>query len=317
MTTSNSGRTATPRIERILVAVDSSSASTRATAYIRYLAGTGVQVRIISVAENPRTLVPLGSFAEANLQAVREELLREARKAAAHAKESLAKSDAEIEAAVIELSTQGGDTANVLINAANEWKADLLVVGARQHHGLLRWVEGTISEPVTTKTSCSILVVPASYDAEIPDFPRRILFALDGSPASIDAMRFALQLATPEAHLRAIYVVDRAVLLTDFIPIHLLEDAFMEEGRITLANAAGVFANLSNRADTGLLRTKPTSDDVPHMIVREAERWHADLVVVGTHGRRGLARWFLGSVAARTARITHTPLLLARPIVHL
>jgi nucleotide-binding universal stress UspA family protein len=129
-------------------------------------------------------------------------------------------------------------------------------------------------------------------------------------------MRFGLQLATPEAHLRAVYVIDRAVRLTDFVPIHLLEDAFMDEGRTALANAAGVFANLSNHVETGLLRTKPASDDVPHKIVRESERWHADLVIVGTHGRRGVARWFLGSVAARTARITHTPLLLARPRLH-
>jgi nucleotide-binding universal stress UspA family protein len=290
--------------------------SGRAAGYIRYLATTGVQVRVISVAENPRTLLPLGSIAEAGLQAVREGLLREAREAAAHAKESLAKANAEVEADVIELSTHSGDTANVLIDAATEWKADLLVVGARQRHGLLRWVEGTVSEPVTTQTPCSILIVPASYDAEIPEFPRRILFALDGSPASLDAMRFGLQLATPEAHLRAVYVIDRAVRLTDFVPIHLLEDAFMDEGRTALANAAGVFANLSNHVETGLLRTKPASDDVPHKIVRESERWHADLVIVGTHGRRGVARWFLGSVAARTARITHTPLLLARPRLH-
>ncbi|SAL63339.1 universal stress protein [Caballeronia humi] len=312
MTTANTSSTATSGIKRILIGVESSPVSARAAAYIRYLAVPGVKVRIISVAENPRTLLPLGSIAEAGLQTVREELFREASEAAAHAEESLAQCNCDVEADVIELSTHSGDTAKVLIDAATEWKADLLVVGARQRHGLLRWVEGTVSEPVTTQTPCSILVFPASYDAEIPESPRRILFALDGSLASLDAMRSGLQLAPPEAHLRAVYVIDRAVRLTDFIPIHLLEDAFIEEGRTALANAEGVFADLSNHVETGLLRTKPTSDDVPHKIVREAERWRADLVVVGTHGRRGLARWFLGSVAARTARITPTPLLMAR-----
>jgi len=37
-----------------------------------------------------------------------------------------------------------------------------------------------------------------------------------------------------------------------------------------------------------------------------------DLLVLGTHGRRGIARWLLGSVAARTARLVDTPVLLAR-----
>jgi nucleotide-binding universal stress UspA family protein len=44
--------------------------------------------------------------------------------------------------------------------------------------------------------------------------------------------------------------------------------------------------------------------------VREANAWRADLLVMGTHGRRGAARWVLGSVARRVVGITCTPLLL-------
>ncbi|MFM0514472.1 universal stress protein [Paraburkholderia sp. RL17-373-BIF-A] len=313
MTTSSANRAAASGIKRILIAVDSSSVAARAAAYIRYMAVPGVQVRIVSVAENPRVLVPLGSMTDTELQTARAELFRNANEAVAHVKEIFAPVNVDVDVGVLELSKQGGYTANALIDAATEWQADLLVVGARQHHGLLRWVEGTVSEFVTTQAPCSILIVPASYVAEIHESPRRILFALDGSGASLDALRFGLLFAAPESSLRAVYVIDRAVRLTDFVPIHVLEDAFKEEGRSILAAAAGVFANLSNRVETGLVKTELTGDDVPHTIVREAQRWHADLVVVGTHGRRGLARWFLGSVAARTARITQNPLLLARP----
>jgi nucleotide-binding universal stress UspA family protein len=219
----------------------------------------------------------------------------------------------DVESEVIQPSRQGGYTANALIDAAAQWKADLLVVGARQHHGMLRWIEGTVSEYVTTAAPCSILVVPAGYEADIGPSPQRIVFALDGSAASLSALRFGLRLARPESRLRAIYVVDRAVRLTDFVPIHVLQQAFIEEGHAALAAAASVFAELSNHAETALVKTEPVNDDVPHTIVRDAERWHADLLVVGTHGRRGVARWFLGSVAARTARLARTPLLLARP----
>jgi len=119
-----------------------------------------VQVRIVSVAENPRTLFPLGSVAEAGLQRVREELSREASEVVARAKEAFAKCNSDVDTDVIELSMFGGYAAGVLIDPATKWKADLLVVGARQHHGLLRWVEGTVSEFVTTRTPCSIIVVP-------------------------------------------------------------------------------------------------------------------------------------------------------------
>jgi len=316
VTTLSTDGTSRFRIKRILIAVDSSSVSARAAAYIRYMAVPGVQIRIVSVVDNPRAPLPFEFVTDAELETAHAELFRDARDAVAQAKEAFAHGNGDIETDVIDLSKQGGYAANALIDAATEWKADLLVVGARQHHGMLRWVEGTVSEFVTTQAPCSILVIPASYGAEIHESPRRVLFALDGSPVSLDALRFGLQLVTPEAHLRAIYVVDRAVRLTDFMPIRVLEDAFADEGKNALANATAIFAHWPNHVETKLLRTKPTSDDVSHTIVREAERWHADLVVVGTHGRRGPARWLLGSVAARTARITHAPLLLARPTPH-
>jgi nucleotide-binding universal stress UspA family protein len=59
-----------------------------------------------------------------------------------------------------------------------------------------------------------------------------------------------------------------------------------------------------------LIKTGRTSDDVAHTIVREASNWHAQLIVMGAHGRRGMSRWLLGSVAGRVAHLAQTPLLL-------
>lgn len=306
-------RNARSEVKRILVAVDASPQSVRAAEYVCHMALSDASIRIVSVAENPRTLLPLGSMADAELELARDELTHDAENAVARARSIFADAGINVESEVIQPSRQGGYTANALIDAGAQWKADLLVVGARQHHGMLRWVEGTVSEYVTSEAPCSILVVPAGYKADIGPSPQRIVFALDGSAASLDALRFGLRLARPESRLRAIYVVDRAVRLTDFVPIHVLQQAFIEEGHAALAAAASVFAELSNHAETALVKTEPVNDDVPHTIVRDAERWHADLLVVGTHGRRGVARWFLGSVAARTARLARTPLLLARP----
>jgi nucleotide-binding universal stress UspA family protein len=44
--------------------------------------------------------------------------------------------------------------------------------------------------------------------------------------------------------------------------------------------------------------------------VHDASGWHADMIVMGTHGRRGVTSWVLGSVARRVARIAPTPVLL-------
>ncbi|MBW0445847.1 universal stress protein [Paraburkholderia phenoliruptrix] len=313
MSSSERGADGAAAIRRILIAVDASPESARAADYVCHMTLPGALIRIVSVAENPRVLLPLGSMTDAELQLARTELARDAEQAVARAKKMFADAGIEVESGVIEIARQGGYTANALIDAAAQWGADLLVLGARQHHGMMRWVEGTVSEFVTTRALCSILIVPAGYEADIGPSPQRILFALDGSVASLDALHAGCRLARSDSRLRAIYVVDRAVRLTDFVPIHVLEEAFIEEGEAAMARARSVFETLGNTAETALVKTEPVSDDVSHAIVRDAERWHADLLVLGTHGRRGVARWLLGSVAARTARLARTPVLLARP----
>lgn len=295
---------------RVLIAVDASLASQQALAYARHLVPAGGKVRLISVADNPHTLVPMGRLVAGALEAAREELLADAVDALNRAQEAFAQCEAEIETGIVDLSTHGGNVASALIDEAISWQADLLVVGARQHHGMLRWIEGTVSEPLAKRSRCPLLIVPEHANGHPDRLPARILFALDCSPPALEALRYGLRFATHETDVHAIYVVDRGVRLTDLVPIDALEDAFIEEGTAALAASKPALESVSERASTALLKTERAGDDVAHAIVRAADRWHAELIVMGTHGRRGMTRWVLGSVAQRVAQLTHVPLLL-------
>jgi nucleotide-binding universal stress UspA family protein len=295
---------------KILIAVDSSTASRQALAYARNFLPYGAEVRLVSVAENAHSLFPTGRYVGEALDLVRDELLRDATEALEQARNWMAQCDVRIEMEVIDLSKHGSDVVSALVDAADSWGADLLVTGARQHHGPQRWVEGTVSEPLTSRLRCPMIVVPESYSTTDGHLPERILFAVDGSPQSMSALEYGIRFATPDTYLRAVYVIDRAVRLSDFFPIDALEDAFVDEGKRALAAAEPVLAGVSARTATALVRTDQSSDDVAHTIVREASDWDAHLVVMGTHGRRGIARWILGSVAGRVAHITQKPLLL-------
>jgi nucleotide-binding universal stress UspA family protein len=295
---------------RVLLAVDGGEATVRAAEYAHVLFAGRAKLALVSVAQNPRTLFPLGATTHGFLAAARDELLADAR--AALQKVEALMPGAEVESEVVDLSIRNGDTVQALLETAAHWQADLLVMGARHHHGLLRWIEGTVSEPVTRRADCSLLLVPETSRVRTNQRPSRIVFALDGSAHSLGALRTGLQLATADTQLRAIYVVDRAVHLFDIAPVDMLEGAFREEGSVSLELASRIFAEFGFRAETALIETHRTNDDVPHAIVRDAQQWNADLLVVGTHGRRGLARWFLGSTAARTLRLADTPVLLAR-----
>ncbi|MPW18318.1 universal stress protein [Paraburkholderia sp. CNPSo 3157] len=296
--------------QRVLVAVDGTEASVRAAEYVNALFAGEAQIALVSVVQSPHTLFPLGATARNVLAAARDELLQDAR-TALHEIEAMF-SGTQPETELVELSKHNGDTVQALLDVAARWRADLVVMGARHHHGLSRWVEGTVSEPVTQRTGCSLLLVPENSRVPTNRRPERIVFALDGSVHSLVALRMGLQFAAANTELRAVYVLDRAVHLFDFAPVDMLENAFLEEGQTVLELAARIFAEHQWSANTALIETNRANDDVPHAIVRDAQRWNADLLVVGTHGRRGLARWFMGSVAARTLRLADTPVLLAR-----
>lgn len=295
---------------RVLVAVDASPASRQALAYARNIVAHGGNVRFVGVADNPRTLAPTGRLVGDTLERARAELLQDAADALDHAEDAFAQCNVQIETELIDLSKHGGNIADALIDDALAWQADLLVVGARQHHGVSRWIEGTVSEPLARLSRCPILIVPEHAKANLGHLPTRILFALDSSRPALNALRYGIRFATRETHVRAIYVVDRAVRLSDLVPIDVLEDAFSEEGSAALAAAKPILEGVSERASTTLLKTERTGDDVAHAIVRAADNWHAELIVMGTHGRRGMARWMLGSVAQRVAQLTRAPLLL-------
>lgn len=145
---------------------------------------------------------------------------------------------------------------------------------------------------------------------------RKILVPVDGSNTSFMGLEHAIALAKDQdASIRILNVVDEMVLSTMMVepvavPIDdILESMRVEGGRvldkaIARANKAGVKAEAVQVASRG----KPVSDT----ILADARRCRADVIVMGTHGRRGLNRLLLGSDAERVLRDSPVPVLLTR-----
>ncbi|MDL5448127.1 hypothetical protein QSH86_25235, partial [Escherichia coli] len=70
------------------------------------------------------------------------------------------------------------------------------------------------------------------------------------------------------------------ICFTDVVPIYALRDAFIEEGEAALGNAAPMLAKVSAHATTTLIETAQANDDIAQAILREAEKWHAELIVM-------------------------------------
>lgn len=147
---------------------------------------------------------------------------------------------------------------------------------------------------------------------------QRILVAIDGSDTSSLALDHAVQLAKDQrARVRIVHVLESFRYAASmaggypFDPTPLWE-ALREEGRKALLTAEAKAHGAGVEVETVMLEGDEASQRVASTVAKEAQHWDADLIVLGTHGRRGLDRLFVGSVAETLVRMAPTPVLLVR-----
>ena len=144
---------------------------------------------------------------------------------------------------------------------------------------------------------------------------KRILVAVDGSHAADQALQEAINLAKElQAQLRIVHVVDivNINLGAEFPNSSEISDAMTRNGREILRKAEAVTREAGISVVTRLIEIDTLGHRIPEMIAADAEAWPADLIVICTHGRRGLSHLFLGSVAEGVVRIATKPVLLIR-----
>ncbi len=143
---------------------------------------------------------------------------------------------------------------------------------------------------------------------------RQILVPIDGSATAERALQEAIRLADGEARLRLVYVLEEIFPLDTegyaFIDYATLQEAVRHTGERTLDQAAKQARQSGAATETALLEAK--GERLANVINDEARRGQADLIVIGTHGRSGLNRLLLGSVAEGVARSAPVPVLLVR-----
>ena len=142
---------------------------------------------------------------------------------------------------------------------------------------------------------------------------KRILVPIDGSDTSNLALKEAMALAKDQhSTLRLFHVVDLTTAYSIVNAPHVVEhqSALQAEGQKVVAGASELILAAAIEFDSKRVTT--FDKRIHDLIEEEANQWPADLIVIGTHGRRGIQRLFLGSVAEGLARITRRPLLLIR-----
>jgi len=142
---------------------------------------------------------------------------------------------------------------------------------------------------------------------------QRILAAVDGSDTSNLALQEAIRLAKDQsATLRLFHVVDLTMAYSSVEAPHVLEyQKVMEEaGKRVIADCSAAAHAAGIQFDSKCVSM--FGRHIYDVIEEAVKEWNADLIVIGTHGRRGVRRLLLGSVAEGFMRVSSKPVLLIR-----
>jgi nucleotide-binding universal stress UspA family protein len=201
-----------------------------------------------------------------------------------------------------------GEPYSTIVDYAGSRGIDLVVMPTRGRRGLERFLLGSTTERVVRESDVPVLTLrPAG---EPPAYPYRdVLVATDGSDGARAALRVGVDVANGAgATLHVLSVVDTASLGVD-VRTDIQTDA-MRESANEVVEEATAFAT-----DAGVESVSGTVEEAAsvHRAIRSYVEDHdVDLVVAGTHGRSGLDRYVLGSVAERLVRTSPVPVLTVR-----
>jgi len=146
---------------------------------------------------------------------------------------------------------------------------------------------------------------------------KRILVPVDGSKTSTLGLGEAIKLARDQgAVLRLIHVVDELIMSGGMGGATAYSgnviEILREGGATILKDAETLVGERGGSAESVLLER--FGGQAASLIVEEARNWKADLIVLGTHGRRGIRRMLMGSDAEEILRTSPVPVLLVRSI---
>lgn len=212
-----------------------------------------------------------------------------------------------------------GDADAEILRYTERTGGDLIAMATHGRGGVLRWAFGSVARKVLPQATVPVLIVRPAGEPERPAQPaaiRTILVPLDGSERAEAVVPLACDIA--RAHGARVTLARAVPFVTMLIgsayePMVAPEyyDEIMEEMR---AGAQKYLTAVSHTVSaSGVpVETVVKEGDAPLSLLEMLDTNAYDLVIMSTHGRTGVKRWVLGSVAERLVEAAHTPVLLIR-----
>ena len=204
---------------------------------------------------------------------------------------------------------KGEDAYHNIVDEAAKSKSTMIVMGRRGRTGLKRLMMGSVTARVIGHAPCSVLVVPKAANLEF----KSIVVATDGSAYSDAAVSEALGLAKRNGSLLTVIAVVPSELATPTdIDFTINQREVMAEKEMHNAEKNAKAVKDAAQKEGISVKAFVMSGKPPEAILHIAEERRADLIVLGSHGRTGVERLLMGSVAERVIVLASCPVLVVK-----
>jgi nucleotide-binding universal stress UspA family protein len=204
-----------------------------------------------------------------------------------------------------------GDPADTLVHFAQAHHADLVVLGSSGQSRLTKYILGGVANKVLRRTQQAVICVPSDRARPFT----KVLMATDFSECSRAALEFAWKLTRVyDAAIEVLHVTSRAWNFPEDLSVGIPDDHqnWFELLRREAEAEQKKFVGAAVTAGVQVNGTVVEAGSPAHTILDYAERSGADVIALGTHGRSGVARLMLGSVAEAVVHHAKVPVLTVR-----
>jgi nucleotide-binding universal stress UspA family protein len=230
-------------------------------------------------------------------------LVAEAEESARHLVEKIAdKIKKKFDDTSVQYEVLHGNSSKMLIDTADKWQADLIVMGSRGRQGLTRLLLGSVSQKVLLEGKCSVLIVRNNPTTDFDTSWKRILLALDEKDCSRACLDWALSLPnTGDISFKVVNVLD---LLVDKYSdgLSALYSTGLSQERLNAKATAkeflqGCVDKLEKRFGANSASYAVMDGEPGQQILSAAESWPAGSIMMGSRNLSGTSRLLLGSVS--------------------
>jgi nucleotide-binding universal stress UspA family protein len=211
---------------------------------------------------------------------------------------------------------------HAIAKLATEWKADLAVLGSHGRGAFTRLLIGSTAQAVLRHAPCSVEIVrtPRGDRTGRGLHGMRILLPTDGSEYAVLAANKVAERPWPEGSIFKVLACPEYPMLIGEYPYYAPEQ-LMELSKASEAQAKAAAetaaAVLRNGGHEVKIEVTEPRDSPSRTILSSADLWQSDLIVMGSHGRRGFDRLVMGSVSESVAMHAHCSVEVVRQFLML